>query len=105
MSPASIARMEYRSADFALPRTRRRSAVGRSPGLSLFGLAQHPENLLELRADRQVERLAGRQTAQEPLVVELGQPALARHAGKRALDQRGESGIVAPINQAIGIVG
>src|SRR5262249_32829283 len=71
----------------------------------LFRLAQHTENLFQLRAQRQVQRLAGGQPAQEPFVVELGEPSLACHSSESALDHRGESRIVAPINKAIRIVG
>src|SRR5262245_11397700 len=59
-----------------------------------FRLPEHPENLLELRADRQVHGLAGRQAAQEPFVVELGEPPLARHARESALDHRRKRGVV-----------
>src|SRR5919198_6760546 len=71
----------------------------------LLRLAQNLEDLFQLRADRQVECLAGRQAAQEPLVVELGEPPLARHAREGALDHRGEGRIVAPEHEPVGIVG
>ena len=59
----------------------------------------------ELRAHRQIERLAGRQAADEPLVVELGEPPLLRHPRKGALDHGGKAWIVAAEDQPVRIVG
>ena len=57
--------------------------------------SQHAEDLGKLRAHRQIQRLAGRQPAQKPLVVEFREPALPGDAAKRPLDQPSEGGIVA----------
>src|SRR6185436_16367000 len=88
-------------------RYRRRGAWSSTPRKRdrLVGLSEHAEQLFELRADRQVERLACRQPAHEPLVVELGQTPLARDALEGALDQRGELRVVTPQREAVGIVG
>ena len=62
----------------------------------LFRHAQDAEDFLELRAHRQIERLAGRQALQEPFVVELDElAALPARRAKVRSTTAAKSGIVA----------
>src|ERR1700676_2431679 len=70
-----------------------------------LGVVEHLEGFLELRRDRDVEFLAGRQPRDEPFVVERNQVAVRTELAEGPLHHRGQLRLALPENDAVGIVG
>ena len=68
-------------------------------------VVQHLERLLELRRDRDVEFLTGRQARDEPFVVERDQIAVRTGLAERALHHRRELRLALAEHDAVWIVG
>ena len=71
----------------------------------LIRLTGNAEQLRELRADRQIGRLAGSQSARKSFVVEIDEMAAACHSRESAADDCGKIPVLAAIHEAVGIVG
>src|ERR1700730_6854117 len=70
-----------------------------------LGVVEHLEGFLELRRDRDVGFLAGRQPRDEPFVVERNQVAVRAELAEGALHYRGQLRLALAEHDAVGIVG
>src|SRR5271156_5534110 len=62
---------------------------GGAPLVGALAFVEHLEGILELRRNRHVELLAGRQPRQEPLVIERNQIVVGSKLAERPLHHRG----------------
>src|SRR6476660_2323985 len=69
-----------------------------------LGIVERSEGFLELRRDRDVEPLAGRQPRDEPFVVERDQVAARAELAEGALDHILHLRLALAVHYAVGIV-